>query len=133
MSITAAWSPKSSSRGAFDGIQKRPGRIKANRDHDDRRVVGKALSLHPDSDQGLVAEIKISNTELGQETLILADDGVLDVSAGFMPYSRPGEPPAERWENRSRRRIQKAWLGHIALVPEPAYEGARVLAVRHKP
>jgi hypothetical protein len=36
----------------------------------------------------------------------------------------------EQWEGRSRRRITRAWLGHVAFVPEPAYEGARVLAVR---
>ena len=37
----------------------------------------------------------------------------------------------EHWESRDRVRIRKAWLGHVALVPEPAYEGARVLAVRN--
>jgi hypothetical protein len=41
-------------------------------------------------------------------------------------------PGGEHWETRNRVRIRKAWLGHIALVPEPAYEGARVLAVRGK-
>ena len=114
------------SRGAFAGIQRRPNRIKALRDHDERRAVGKAISLHPDRDEGLVATVKISRTELGEETLTLADDGVLDASAGFLPM-----PDGEKWETRSRRRIEKGWLGHIALVPEPAYEGARVLSVRH--
>jgi len=113
------------SRGAFDGIEKRPARVKANRDHDDRRVVGKAVSFHPDAAEGLVAEVKVSDTELGRETLILADDGVLDVSAGFVPMA-----DGERWETRARRRIVRAWLGHVALVPDPAYTGAKVLAVR---
>jgi HK97 family phage prohead protease len=115
------------SRGAFDGIQRRPNRIKAYRDHDERKPVGKAVSLH-ERDDGLLARLKISRTELGEETLILADDGVLDASAGFLPM-----PGGEKWLTRSSHRIEKAWLGHIALVPEAAYEGAQVLAVRHRP
>ena len=39
-------------------------------------------------------------------------------------------PGGEVWETRSRRRLTKAWLGHIAMVPDPAYETANVLAVR---
>ena len=114
-------------RGAFDGIQRRVNRIKVNRDHDERRIVGRAVAIHPDREEGLVAELKISSTELGEETLTLADDGVLDASAGYLPL-----PGGEKWLTRSSVRILKGWLGHIALVPEPAYEGARVLAVRQK-
>ena len=114
-------------RGAFEGIQRRTSRIKVNRDHDERRVVGRAVALHPSRDEGLVAELRISNTPLGDETLTLADDGVLDASAGYLPM-----PGGEKWLTRSSVRILKGWLGHIAMVPEPAYEGARVLAVRHK-
>ena len=113
-------------RGAFDGIQRRPNRIKVNRDHCDERVVGKALALHPSRDEGLVAEVKIAKTELGEETLTLADEEMLDCSAGFRPM-----PDGEEWNrDRTEVRIRKAWLGHIALVPEAAYEGARVLSVR---
>lgn len=116
-------------RGAFEGIQRRPNRIKVYRDHvDSRSVVGKAVALHPSRDEGLVAEVKISDTDLGTETLTLAEDGVLGASAGYLPM-----PGGEKWLTRSSVRILKGWLGHIALVPEPAYEGARVLAVRSKP
>lgn len=112
--------------GAWDGIQTRPGRVKVNRDHDLQRSVGKAVTFHPSREEGLIAEIRISATELGDETLTLAADGVLDASAGFRPM-----PGGESWhERRSLRRITKAWLGHIALCPDPAYDGARVLAVR---
>ena len=111
-------------RGAFDGIQRR--RITANRDHDDRRVVGRTIALHPEHEEGLVAEIKISNTELGTETLNLVNDEVLKASAGYLPL-----PGGEKWLTRSSVRILKGWLGHIAFVPEPAYEGARALSVRH--
>jgi HK97 family phage prohead protease len=113
-------------RGAFDGIQRRANRIKVNRDHQESKVVGRAVAIHPSREEGLVAELKISNTPLGDETLTLADDGVLDASAGYLPM-----PGGEKWLTRSSVRILKGWLGHIAMVAEPAYEGARVLAVRN--
>lgn len=113
-------------RGAFAGIERRANRIRVNRDHDLKRTVGRALKLHASRDEGLVGELRIAQTELGDETLTLADEGILDASAGYLPM-----PGGEKWETRNRVRVGKAWLGHIALTPDPAYEGARVLAVRH--
>jgi HK97 family phage prohead protease len=117
------------SRGAFDGIEHRPGRIRVNRDHDRQRACGKAISFHPSRREGLIAKVRLSPTPLGDETLELAADGVLDASAGFRPKHENGHP-GEVWESPSRCRIRKGWLVHIALTPEPAYEGAKVLAVR---
>jgi HK97 family phage prohead protease len=112
--------------GAFDGVERRPGRIKANRDHDVTRTVGLARAIHTTRSEGLVSELYISKTSLGDETLQLADDGVLGASVGMAV-----RPSDQVWsENRSRRRIVKAFLDHIALVPNPAYQGAEVLAVR---
>jgi HK97 family phage prohead protease len=113
------------SRGAFDGIERRSNRIRVNRDHVAERTVGRAVALHPSRDEGLVGVIRIARTELGDETLALADEQCLDASAGFLPF-----PGGEVWEERARVRIRKAWLGHIALTPDPAYESAQVLAVR---
>lgn len=117
-------------RGAFDGIERRANRIRANRDHKTERTFGRAIALHPARAAGLVAEIKVANTELGNETLELAADGCLDASAGFLPMDG-----GMRWTARDAYRITKAWLGHISLVPEGAYgERAGVLAVRqHEP
>ena len=115
------------SRGAFDGINRRPNRVKVNRDHDRSRSVGKAVAFHPSRLEGLVAELKISQTPLGDETLVLAEDGVLDASAGFGIMDEPG---AEVWETRSRHRLNRLWLDHIGLVPDPAYDSSGVLAVR---
>jgi HK97 family phage prohead protease len=113
-------------RGAYDGIEKRPGRVRGNRDHDDRRLVGKAVRFFPSRNEGLVAEVRISRTPLGDETLALADDDVLGVSAGFAARARDQE-----FERRTMtRRIKRAFLDHIAFVPDPAYAGAGVLAVR---
>ena len=113
-------------RGAFDGIERRPNRIRVNRDHVLERTVGRAVAMHPNRDEGLVAEVRIARTPLGDETLALADEECLDASAGFLPM-----PGGEQWLERSRVRINKAWLGHIALTPDPAYSTAKVLAVRN--
>jgi phage head maturation protease len=114
------------SRGAWDGIERRANRVRANRDHDVTRTVGRAHAFYPGRPEGLVAEVHVSPTPLGDETLTLAADGVLDVSAGFLPFGEAGEV----WETRDRRRLQKCWLGHIAFTPDPAYETAAVLSVR---
>jgi len=116
------------SRGAFDGIEARPKRVALNRDHDRTRVVGKAVGFHPERPEGLVADCQVARTDLGDETLQLAQEGLLDASAGFAPY-----PDGEVWESHSSRRITKAWLDHIAMTPDPAYPDAKVLAVRNLP
>lgn len=116
-------------RGAFDGVEKRPGRIRVNRDHVLERTVGKALSLYPRRDEGLVARIRIADTDRGNETLTLAAEGCLDASAAFRPM--PTVKDGLRWNGPNAYTVMKAWLGHIALTPEPAYETARVLSVRH--
>lgn len=114
-------------RGAYDGVERRPNRVKGYRDHDLTRIVGHAVALHPSRENGLIGELRITRSPLGDETLQLAADGDLHASAGFAPM-RPG---GERWStDRQTRRITKAFLGHIALVPEPAYTGAEVLSVR---
>lgn len=111
--------------GSFDGVERRVGRVKVNRDHDTQRTVGKTTGLWPSRTEGLVAELRIAETPLGEETLGLAQDGALEASVGFAVL-----PGGERWvEQRSRRRVTKAFLDHIGMVPEGAYEG-RVLSVR---
>lgn len=111
-------------RGAFDGIEKRPNRIRANRDHDKTRTVGKAVNHWPSRDEGLVSEIRIAPTNLGDETLALLEEDMLSASAGF------GVRGSDQILDRPKRIIKRAFLDHIAFVESPAYVGARVLAVR---
>jgi HK97 family phage prohead protease len=112
--------------GAFAGLERRANRIRVNRDHDPQRTIGRALTFHTDRDEGLISELRVARTPLGDETLELADEGILDASAGFLPM-----PGGESWhERRTLRKLHKVWLGHIALTPDPAYVDARVLAVR---
>jgi phage head maturation protease len=125
-------------RGAFDGLEAKNGgqmRVSVNRDHEIQRTVGRAMAFHPTRQEGLVADLRISATALGEETLVLADDGVLGASAGFTLLRKHGRygpvvPGAETWETRQRRRLNRLYLAHIALTPDPAYVEANVLAVR---
>jgi HK97 family phage prohead protease len=111
--------------GAFDGCERRANRVKVNRDHDRTRTIGRAVALHPSRSDGLVAELRIARTPLGDETLALAADESLEASVGFA-VMRGGE----QWlEQRSRRRLTRCFVDHIAMVPEGAYE-SQVLAVR---
>jgi HK97 family phage prohead protease len=111
-------------RGAFDGIEKRPNRVRANRNHDKNRTVGKALAFFPSRQEGLVADVRIAPTPLGDETLTLADEDMLSVSVGF------GVNGSDQVLDRPYRRIKRAFLDHLAFVESPAYASAQVLAVR---
>jgi HK97 family phage prohead protease len=125
------------SRGAFQGIEKRAGQIRANRDHSWDKPVGKLVALHPSRKEGLVTEVRISATPLGEETLALCDDDVLSASVGFALLRRDDGrvwDDAEVWErSRLTRRLNRLWLDHLALVPNPAYPDAAVLGVRNTP
>lgn len=114
------------SRTAFDGIEKRPQRVRVNREHLRGDTVGKAVAFYPDRPEGLVSEVRISKTLRGDDTLALAEDDCLSSSVGF------GVLPSNQMLDRRlmQRRINKAWLDHIALVESPAYVGADVLDVR---
>jgi hypothetical protein len=63
---------------------------------------------------------------LGDETLALADEDCLGASVGFAVAG--GGQELDR-ANR-RRRIKKAFMDHLAFVPDPAYVSAGVLNVR---
>lgn len=126
------------SRSAFAGIEKRPSTVRANRDHSWDKVAGKVVALHPSRQEGLVAEVKMFRTTIGEETLVLCDEGGLDASAGFTLLRQGKDGPvwddAETWErNGAVRRLNRLWLDHLAFVPNPAYEDAVVLDVRNTP
>jgi HK97 family phage prohead protease len=113
-------------RGSWDGIEKRAGRVRANRDHDGRRTVGKVANFWPSRDEGLVAAVRIAQTPLGDETLALADEDCLGASVGFAV--RGSDQELDR--SARTRTIKRAFMDHLSFVPDPAYAGAGVLAVR---
>jgi len=109
--------------GAFAGVT---GDVVVNRAHDRERPLGKVVKFHPGDPRGLRTEVRISDTSEGHDILALADDGLLSASIGFAPL-----PGGEQWStDRSSLTVTRAVLGHIALTGDPAYPGARVLAVR---
>ena len=123
-------------RGAYDGVQRRAGNIKANRNHDWDRLAGKVVDLYPDREEGLVADVRMFTTDVGNETLTLCAEQGLSASAGFglmreNGSTGPVKPGAEVWENnRTVRRLKELWLDHVSFVPNPAYPNAAVINVR---
>jgi len=121
-------------RGAFDGIQRRTRKINVYSDHQVSvaSTLGKTVALYPNREEGLVADLVISKAR--EDVLIMADEGLLDASAGFaVMAAADGKPRGEEWRDARHRRLTRLWLGHIALTPEPAYPGTHVLAVRDVP
>jgi phage head maturation protease len=122
-------------RGSFAGVETRAGKIKAYRDHDPAGggksgLVGRAVALYPDREEGLVGAVHIAKTPLGDETLSLADEGILSVSIGF--GVRGSDQVLDRASHR--RRIGRAFLDHLAFPDSGAYEdaGAGIMSVRSK-
>ena len=98
--------------------------VTVNRAHDLERPLGRVVKLHPNDPRGLRSELRISRTAEGNDALELAEDGLLSASIGFIPL-------AEEWTtDRSAVKVTRARLVHIALTGDPAYPGAKVLAVR---
>lgn len=112
--------------GAFDGIETRGDHVSANRDHNYERTFGKVVSYRTDDPAGLRATIYVSDTELGNETLRLAADGVLKPSIGMLVRR------SDQVLKKGSRRVKRAFLDHVSLLPNPAYRGAGVLAVRQE-
>jgi phage head maturation protease len=113
-------------RGAFEGIETRTNPVRANRDHDRGRTVGKVTQFWPSRSEGLVAAVWIAETPLGDETLALSDGDCLGASVGYAVRGSDQE-----LNRRSRSRvIKRAFVDHLAFVPDPAYLGAEVLSVR---
>lgn len=109
--------------GAFRGVES-SAHVTANRDHKHERAIGKVVGYNHDDPRGLVTEIRVSKTPLGDESLQLAADGVLRASVGMLVRR------SDQLIARGVRTIRRAFLDHVALVPNPAYMGAEVLAVR---
>jgi hypothetical protein len=115
-------------RGAWDGIEKRPNRVKVNREHEKTRTIGKIVNFWPSRQEGLVGAARIAKTPLGDETLALADDECLGASVGYAAPSRYVE--LDKSGHPGLRRVKKAFMDHLSLVSDPTWESAAVLSVR---
>jgi HK97 family phage prohead protease len=117
-------------RGAFNGLEDHAGRVRVNRQHTKGMTVGKAVQFDTQDQDGLVARIRVAKTDLGDETLALADEDMIGPSIGFL-VKNPADVILRR--QSMLRRVNRAFLDHISLVESPAYNGAKVLSVREAP
>lgn len=112
-------------KGAFADVVRAPFRVKLLRGHDSKAMpIGRATMLK-ETDKGLYAEMRVSQTAAGDEVLELIKDGALDnLSIGFMPLKN------RKREDGVIERV-KAHLAEISLVTFGAYgDLAAVAGVR---
>jgi uncharacterized protein len=111
--------------GAFAGTD--PTSIPLLAQHDRERLpIGVGVSL-TDTAAGLEGEFKVSKTSFGDDVLELVRDKALTgLSIGFLPL-----PDGDQW-NADRTRVErhKAQLVEVSVVGFPAYDSARIAAVR---
>ena len=110
-------------RGSFARtIKHRGDRVKLLMQHDSHEPIGRATLLREDA-AGLYGEFRVSAVPAGDQAIELVRDGVIDsFSVGFSPmqHEQDGDVTV---------RTEVA-LREASLVTFPAYEDARVLAVR---
>lgn len=117
--------------GSFGAVDKRAARrrLTVNLEHKRDDWIGRVTALYPDERSGLRAELLIRRGAAFDQVLDDAADGMYAASVGFASNATD-----QQWDaRRSRRRILKAFLDHIALTTTPAFESADVLAVRSAP
>jgi HK97 family phage prohead protease len=116
-------------RGAFDGLEEHAGRVRVNREHTKGDTVGKLVKVE-NADAGLITFVRVAKTPRGDETLTLADEDMIGASVGYR-VKNPSDVELNR--QRLTRRVKRAFLDHLSFVESPAFEGAKVLAVREGP
>jgi hypothetical protein len=111
--------------GAFAGTD--PASLPLLALHDREQLpIGRAVELRDEPARWFGA-FRVSKTRLGDEVLELVRDGALTgLSVGFLPV-----PGGDRW-NRDRTRVERvrAQAHHVGVVAFPAYDDARIAAVR---
>lgn len=117
-------------RGAFKGIEDHAGRIRVNREHVQGDTVGKVVHFDSSHQDGLLTRVKIAETPRGDDTLALAEEDMISASVGYYVKSFSDV----QINKRSKvRRVLRGFLDHLAMVENPVYVGAKVLAVRAEP
>lgn len=117
-------------RGAFNGLENSAGRIRVNREHTKGDTVGRVVRADPSDPKGLVMDVRVVRTPRGDETLALAEEEMVSASVGYF-VKQPSDVVLSK--NTMLRRVNRAFLDHLSFVESPAYEGAKVLAVREAP
>lgn len=115
-------------RSAWDGIERRSGAVRVNREHVRGDTVGKIVHFDPNHPEGLLARVKVASTTRGDDTLELADDDMLSASVGY--GAKPSDVLLDH--RNGIRSVKRAILHHLAMVEDPTWEGAKVLEVRDR-
>jgi HK97 family phage prohead protease len=112
-------------RGVFADATEDPATVKVMAAHNyDTLPIGRAIALREDED-GLHADLLVSDTAAGRDVLTLVRDGVATgLSVGFVPLE--DEWTADRTAVVRRR----AALVEISVTAMPAYPDAQIAAVR---
>jgi HK97 family phage prohead protease len=109
-------------------VSERGSKIALHLTHDPLSIIGKAVDWRDDA-RGMWAEFHVSNTTQGNDALELIRDGVLhSFSIGFKAIANRTDVT-----NRNGTRVyerKEVRLGHVALVPNPAYQDATVEGLR---
>lgn len=114
-------------RGAFDGLTARTDKIRVNREHVKGRTVGNIEAFDTAHDEGLFVRVKVVKGPTGDEVLNLAEDDMISASIGYKAQ-KPSDVQLDK--PGKLRTVVNAWLDHLGMVEDPAFDGARVLAVR---
>ena len=94
-----------------------------------RAAIGKVIETR-DTDAGWEITARISQTPTGDEAYTLLRDGVIDrMSIGFEPIEHVETKDDDGRLHVTRTRVR---VREVSLVPFPAYDGAKVAAVRHR-
>jgi HK97 family phage prohead protease len=112
-------------RGAFNDAIAAGARIPVNREHDHKDTVGRVTDMI-DHARGLLASVKVAKTPRGDETLQLADEGILGASVGYF-LQKMSDVAIDR--RSMLRTVKKAFMEHLAMTEVPAFVGADTIAV----
>jgi phage head maturation protease len=89
--------------------------------HDSSQPVG-IVSERVSTDEAMLASMYISRTQAGDDALVLAADGVMDVSVGVNPREFS-------YDDQGRMIVTAADWMELSLVPIPAFTGATITQV----
>jgi phage head maturation protease len=89
--------------------------------HDSSQPVG-IVSERVSTDEAMLASMYISRTQAGDDALVLAADGVMDVSVGVNPREFS-------YDDQGRMVVTAADWMELSLVPIPAFAGATITQV----
>lgn len=118
-------------RGAFDGLEKHPARVRVNREHQKGDTIGKLIEVDTAHPAGLFARLKVARTPRGDETLALARDDMISASIGYRA-SKPSDVRLHKNRSPKLREVLNGFLDHLGMVESPAFAGAQVLAAYDK-